>query len=43
MKGECYTCKGSGNVTKEEYDNYIDEYVYKDDDIQVINEHCLKN
>lgn len=42
MKGKCGTCKGTGQVSKEEYDKYLDEFV-NEDDIDVVNEHCLKN
>lgn len=42
MKGKCETCKGTGQVSKEEYDKYLDEFV-DEDDIGVVDEHCLKN
>lgn len=42
MKGKCETCKGTGQVSKEEYDKYLDEFV-DEDDMDVVDEHCLKN
>lgn len=42
MKGKCETCNGTGQVSKEDYDNYIDEFV-DEYDRDVIDEHCLKN
>lgn len=42
MKGKCYTCNGTGQVSKENYDKYLDEFV-DEDDIDIVDEHCLKN
>ena len=42
MKGKCYTCSGTGKVSKSDYDAYIDELVSADD-ITAIHEHCLIN
>lgn len=41
MKGKCYTCNGTGQVSKEDYKNYIDEFVDEDDRF-VFDDHCLK-
>lgn len=38
---KCETCNGTGQVTKEEYDKYCDEYVPEDDQ-DYVNERCLK-
>lgn len=43
MKGTCYTCKGTGHVTREEYDSFIDKYLPYDADVDLIHEHCLKH
>jgi hypothetical protein len=42
MKGKCDTCKGTGQVSKEDYDKYLDEFV-DEDDKDIVDEHCLKN
>lgn len=41
MKGKCYTCNGTGQVSKENYDKYLDEFV-DEDDRYIVDEHCLK-
>lgn len=42
MKGKCDTCKGTGQVTKEQYDTYLDEYV--DENCKdAVDDYCLKN
>lgn len=43
MKGKCDTCSGSGNVTKEQFDNYVDEYVPIDVDLENLEEICNYN
>jgi len=40
MKGVCETCKGAGNVTKEEYEFYLNNYV-PEHEIDNVNEQCL--
>ena len=42
MKGKCDTCGGSGNVSKDEYDSYLEEFV-QDDYKDEIDEYCLTN
>lgn len=42
MKGKCYTCNATGQVSKEDYDKYLDEFV-DEDDRDAVDEHCLKN
>ena len=39
MKGKCETCGGTGQVSKEDYEKYIDEFV---DDREELDEYCLK-
>lgn len=39
---KCYTCDGKGQVTKEDYDNFIDEFV-PEGDIDFVDEKCLNN
>lgn len=40
MKGVCQTCSGTGEVNKETYDKYIQEFV-SDEEEEHINEICL--
>lgn len=40
MKGQCWTCKGIGKVSKKDYDKYLDEFV-SEQDVNLVNEHCL--
>lgn len=42
MKGKCETCNGTGQVSKEEYDKYIYEFIGEDDK-DLVDAHCLKN
>src|SRR6478736_537072 len=37
---KCETCSGSGEVTREEYDSYLDEFV-PEDDRDLVDERCL--
>lgn len=39
---KCYTCDGTGQVTKEDYDKFLDENV-PEDDRDYVDEKCLKN
>lgn len=40
MKGKCETCSGTGIVTKEQFDNYIDEFLPEDIDLEYLEEIC---
>jgi hypothetical protein len=40
MKGKCDTCSGTGNVTKEQFDSYVDEFLPEDVDLENLEEIC---
>ena len=43
MKGKCYTCSGTGIVTKEQFDSYVDEFVPIEVDLEHLEEICNYN
>ena len=40
MKGKCDTCSGTGNVTKEQFDSYVDEFLPEHVDLEYLQEIC---
>jgi len=37
----CYTCKGSKIVTEDDYQDFVDEFVYEDEDLEYLKEFCF--
>lgn len=43
MKGKCDTCSGVGNVTKEQFNSYVNEFLPIDVDLEYLEEICNYN